>query len=211
MSGLLPGATISPFVAEWLPRVVAELNGRPGPRRALDLAMGEGRHAIPLVEAGFVTYGVDIAVDRLRRARRMLLEHRLHVIQWAADLDTYPLPAEHFDLLFCTRFLLRARWPDLKRSVRPGGFVMYETFTTGQIARGFGPSANSGPSRGSTSSLRPEPAEGRARSRGGPSSPEHLLHPGELARAFGDWTVLHSAEVEDPAALARLVARKPGA
>jgi len=197
MSGILPGATISPFVAEWLPRVVAELNGRPGPRRALDLAMGEGRHAIPLVEAGFVTYGVDVAVDRLQRARRMLLEHRLHVIQWAADLDTYPLPAEHFDLLFCTRFLLRARWPDLKRSVRPGGFVMYETFTTGQIARGFGPSANSGPSR--------------ARSRGGPSSPEHLLHPGELARAFGDWTVLHSAEVEDPAALARLVARKPGA
>ena len=182
VSGVLPGNAISPFVNEWLLRVAAEMDGRPGPRRALDLAMGEGRHAIPLVEAGFVTYGVDVAVDRLLNARRMLHRRRIGVLQWAADLDTYPLPAGHFDLLFCTRFLLRARWDDLKRSVRPGGFVMYETFTTGQIARGFGP-----------------------------SSLEHLLEPGELAAAFADWTVLHSEEVEEPAALARLVARKPGA
>jgi SAM-dependent methyltransferase len=182
MGGILPGARISPFVMEWLPRVAAGMNGRPGPRRALDLAMGEGRHAIPLAEAGFVTFGVDRALDRLQSARRELRARRLDVLQWAADLDTYPLPAGHFDLLFCTRFLLRARWDDLKRCVRPGGFVMYETFTTGQIARGFGP-----------------------------SSPDHLLRPGELQVAFGDWTVLHAEEVELPAAMARLVARKPGA
>jgi SAM-dependent methyltransferase len=182
MGGILPGARISPFVMEWLPRVVAGMNGRPGPRRALDLAMGEGRHAIPLAEAGFVTFGVDLAVDRLQSARRVLRARRLDVLQWAADLDTYPLPAGHFDLLFCTRFLLRARWDDLKRSVRPGGFVLYETFTTGQISRGSGP-----------------------------SSPDHLLEPGELEAAFSGWTVLHSEEVVEPAAVARLVARKPGA
>jgi tellurite methyltransferase len=181
MSGIRTGARISPFVAEWLPRVVAEMNGHQGARRALDLAMGEGRHAVPLVEAGFVTFGVDLALERLLTARRTLLGRRLQVHQWAADLDTYPLPPGHFDLLFCTRFLLRARWEDLKRSVRPGGFVMYETFTTGRTARGPGP-----------------------------SSPDHLLQPGELARAFGDWTVLHAEEVDEPAAMARLVARKPG-
>jgi SAM-dependent methyltransferase len=144
--------------------------------------MGDGRHAIPLAEAGFVTYGVDLAVARLLNARRACAGRRLDILPWAADLDTYPLPAGRFDLLFCTRFLLRARWDDLKRSVRPGGFVMYETFTTGQIARGFGP-----------------------------SSPDHLLRPGELAAAFGDWLVMHSEEVTRPAAMARLVARKPGA
>jgi SAM-dependent methyltransferase len=169
-------------VAAWLPKVKADMNGRPGPRRALDLAMGEGRHAVPLVQAGFMTFGVDLAVDRLLAARRTLRRQQLHVLQWAADLDTYPLPPGHFDLLFCTRFLLRARWEDLKRSVRPGGFVIYETFTTGQIARGFGP-----------------------------SSADHLLHPGELEAAFEDWTLLHSEEVTEPAAMARLVARKPGA
>jgi len=182
MGGIPPGARVSPFVLEWLPRVVAAMNGRPGPWRALDLAMGEGRHAVPLAEAGFVTYGVDLAISRLQTARRVLLERRLHAHQWAADLDTYPLPRGHFDLLFCTRFLLRARWDDLRGSVRPGGFVMYETFTTGQIARGAGP-----------------------------SSPDHLLQPGELRAAFGDWTMFHSEEVAEPAAMARLVARKPGA
>ena len=182
VSGVLPGTRVSPFVEEWLPKVAAEMNGRPRPPRALDLAMGEGRHAVPLAEAGFVTFGVDLAVERLLSARRLMLGRRLTVLQWAADLDTYPLPAGHFDLLVCTRFLLRARWNDLKRSVRPGGFVLYESFTTGQIARGFGP-----------------------------SSPDHLLHPGELEAAFSDWTVVHSEEVHAPAALARLVARKPGA
>jgi len=182
VGGILTGSTVSPFVAEWLPRVVAELNGHPGPRRALDLAMGEGRHAVPLAEAGFVTYGVDRSFERLRAARLLFRGRRLDVLQWAADLDTYPLPAGRFDLLFCTRFLLRARWDDLKRTVRPGGFVMYETFTTGQVARGYGP-----------------------------SSPDHLLHPGELEKAFADWTVLHYQEAEQPAAMACLVARKPGA
>ena len=180
MGRIVPGARISPFVAEWLPIVVAGLNGRPGPRRALDLAMGEGRHAIPLAAAGFRTYGVDVAVDRLLSARRTLLDRGFDVLQWAADLDSYPLPVCRFDLLVCTRFLLRARWDDLKRSVRPAGFVMYETFTTGQLAR-----------------------------REGPSSPDHLLQPGELEAAFSDWAVLHSEEVKEPAALARLVARKP--
>jgi SAM-dependent methyltransferase len=182
VSGVLPNSKISPFVEEWLPRVAAQLNGHAGPRRALDLAMGNGRHAIPLAEAGFVAYGVDRSLDRLLAARRFLNDRQLSVLQWAADLDTYPLPPERFDLLFCTRFLLRARWDDLKRAVKPGGFVLYETFTVGQIARGFGP-----------------------------ASPEHLLHPGELERAFADWRVLFSEEQEWPSSMARLVAQKPGA
>jgi SAM-dependent methyltransferase len=182
MGGILPGSMISPFVEEWLPRVAAAMNGHARPWRALDLAMGEGRHAVPLAEAGFVTYGVDVSLTRLQAARRLLLERGLDALQWAADLDSYPLPAGRFDLLFCTRYLLRARWDDLKRSVRPGGFVLYETFTTGQIARGFGP-----------------------------SSPDHLLEPGELEAAFADWTVRYYEEVEQPAAMARLVAHKPGA
>jgi len=182
MSGALSGSKVSPFVEEWLPRVVAELNGHAGPRRALDLAMGNGRHAIPLAEAGFITYGVDRAFDRLLAARRSARDRDVTVLQWAADLDTYPLPPDRFDLLFCTRFLLRARWDDLKRAVKPGGFVLYETFTVGQMARGFGP-----------------------------TFPEHLLHPGELERAFADWRVLFSEEQEWPSSMARLVAQKPGA
>jgi SAM-dependent methyltransferase len=173
---------VSPFVDEWLPRIVARLDGRGRPQRALDLAAGRGRHLVALASAGFLAYAVDRDIERLLAARTALGERRLNALQWAADLDTYPLPAARFDLLLCTRFLLRRRWDDLKRSVTPGGFVLYETFTAGQVARGFGP-----------------------------SSPDHLLEPGELAAAFADWDILHAQEVAEPAALATLVARKPGA
>jgi SAM-dependent methyltransferase len=182
VSGVLPGPAISPFVAEWLPRVAAAIGVHGRPRRALDLAMGEGRHAVPLALAGFSTFGVDLSVERLATACRAARDQRLTFQAWAADLDTYPLPVERFDLLFCTRFLLRARWDDLKRCVSPGGFVIYETFTAGQVKLGRGP-----------------------------SSPDHLLNPGELAAAFSGWEILFAEEVAAPAALARLVARKPDA
>lgn len=180
VSSALPGSVISPFVEEWLPRVVAAMGIDSESRCALDLAMGEGRHAVSLAQAGFQTFGVDRSVDRLLTARRMARERRVSLMQWAADLDSYPLPAGRFDLLCCTRFLLRARWGDLKHCVRPGGFVMYETFTIEQIALGWGP-----------------------------SSPEHLLLPGELAAAFSDWDILFSEEIGSPEAMARIVARKP--
>ena len=180
MSGVLPGPAISPFVAEWLPRVAAAIGVNSRPRLALDLAMGEGRHAVPLAAAGFQTFGVDLSVERLATACRAAHHRGLTFHAWAADLDSYPLPAERFDLLFCTRFLLRARWDDLKRCVRPGGFVMYETFTVRQTKLGRGP-----------------------------SSPDHLLEPGELAAAFSGWDILLAEEVDAPAATARLIARKP--
>jgi len=182
MSGVLPGSAISPFVAKWLPRVAEAVGVNGRPRRALDLAMGEGRHAVPLALAGFLTFGVDRSVERLATACLAARDQRLTFHAWAADLDTYPLPVERFDLLFCTRFLLRARWDDLKRCVRPGGFVMYETFTIRQVKHGRGP-----------------------------SSPDHLLDPGELAAAFSGWEILFAEEVDAPTAMARLVARKPDA
>jgi SAM-dependent methyltransferase len=182
VSGVLPGSAVSPFVAEWVP-VVAHRLGLPGRRRtALDLAMGEGRHAFVLAEAGFITFGVDLSFERLRAARQTARNRGLTLIQWAADLDSYPLPRARFDLLFCTRFLLRARWAELRDVVVPGGFVLYETFTTGQIAKGIGP-----------------------------TSPDHLLEPGELGRAFAGWGVLVHEAVDDPAAIERIVARKPEA
>jgi SAM-dependent methyltransferase len=162
--------------------VAAAIGVNSRPRLALDLAMGEGRHAVPLAVAGFQTYGVDLSVERLAAACRAARARSLTFHAWAADLDSYPLPAERFDLLLCTRFLLRSRWDDLKRCVRPGGFVMYETFTIRQTKFGHGP-----------------------------SSPDHLLEPGELAAAFGGWDILLAEEVDAPAATARLIARKPGA
>lgn len=181
MRGTLAASTVSPFIGEWLPVVARHLDVPRRERRALDLAMGEGRHAFALADAGFQTFGVDLSVRRMQTARDEARARGLAVTQWAADLDTYPLPSHWLDLLLCTRFLLRRRWADLQAMVRPGGFVLYETFTTGQIAKGLGP-----------------------------KSPDHLLEPGELRAAFAGWDVVFHEEVDDPSAMARLVARKAG-
>jgi tellurite methyltransferase len=180
VSGDLP-SLVSPFVAAWLPRVAAEL-GVPAVRRvAIDLATGEGRHARALSRAGFVTWGVDIAVDRLQIAKEEAAERGLSLHLWASDLERDPLPQRSCDLLLCTRFLLRHRWDEVKGMVRPGGFAIYETFTTA----------------GGTE-LR------------GPRSPAHLLQPGELSRVFAGWRILCAEEDDDPmVATASVVAQKP--
>lgn len=171
---------VSPFVSEWLPVVARHLDVARSPRRALDLAMGEGRHTCALAHAGFVTFGVDRSVERIRTAAARATERGLQVTSWAADLDDYPLPRHYFDVLLCTRFLLRRRWHEVRDLVKPGGFVLYETFTTEQ----------------------------RACSKG-PTSPDHLLEPGELRGAFSSWEVVFHEEIASPSALARIVARRP--
>lgn len=180
MSGLPPAAVPSGLVERWVGVAARELGVPVERRTALDLAMGEGRHALLLAATGFVTFGVDLFPDRVRVACRRARQAGLTLHGWAADLDSWPLPRAHADLLIVSRFLLRARWEDLRDLVRPGGFVIYETFTMEQLTRGFGP-----------------------------RSLDHLLHPGELVHAFGDWDILHAEEVLEPAAMARLVARKP--
>ena len=50
----------SPFIVEWIERLAPRGKGA---RRALDVAMGRGRHAVVLAQWGFRTFGVDIKID----------------------------------------------------------------------------------------------------------------------------------------------------
>jgi tellurite methyltransferase len=101
---------------------------------------------------------------------------------WCADLNIYPLPRARFDLVVVARYLQRDLFDNLGRAVTPGGALLYETFTTGQRALGTGP-----------------------------TSPDHLLEPGELEARVRDldaFKVVFAEEVATPEALARVVARK---
>ena len=165
----------SPFIVEWIERIAREGGGNP---RALDVAMGRGRHAVPLARAGFTTSGVDVRLDAVREAMAAGLRDGVHVRGWCADLTQHPLPRGRFDLVLVSRYLQRDLFPDLRTAVVPGGVVIYETFTTAQRAIG-----------------RP------------PTSADHLLEPGELRRRFDGFDVLFYEEVLAPDAVARLVAR----
>ena len=164
----------SPFVIQWVP-IVAR-TALPG-ARALDLAMGEGRHVGTLVRAGYKVFGVDRSFDAVRRAQSAAAGT---LRAWCADLASYPLPSRRFDLVLVTRYLDRSWFARLRETVAPGGVVMYETFTIRQRARGWGP-----------------------------TSPNHLLEPGELRGYFEGFEILHWAEHDEPEAVASIAARRP--
>jgi hypothetical protein len=169
----------SPFVLEW----IAQLDAGGMPRgRALDVAMGLGRHAIPLARAGFRTFGVDVSFDAVRDAAIAAKSSGLVVHAWCADLTRHPLPRERFDVVVVTRYLQRDLFPAIRASLVSGGVVLYETFTTAQRTLGVGP-----------------------------KSPDHLLEPGELREHFSGFEILFYEEVSAPEALARIVARRPSA
>ena len=168
--------SLSPFVAEWIARL-APRRAEFAPR-ALDVAMGRGRHAVPLALAGFDTFGVDVRFDAVRDATLAAEAAAVRVHGWCADLTQHPLPSARFDLIVVTRYLQRDLFPALRAAVRPGGVVLYETFTTAQRALGWGP-----------------------------ASPDHLLEPGELLRSFEGFEVLFYEEVSAPEAVARLAAK----
>jgi SAM-dependent methyltransferase len=165
----------SAFVADWIPRLAPAAAAR-----ALDLAMGQGRHALIMARCGFQTFGVDVKWDAVRDAVTAASLERLQIHGWCADLTNYPLPAEAFDLVVVTRYLQRDLFPSLLGTVRPGGHVIYETFTVLQRTLGCGP-----------------------------TSAEHLLAAGELRTYFEAWNALYSEEVSAPEAVARIVAKKP--
>jgi SAM-dependent methyltransferase len=167
----------SPFIVEWIERVARE---RGANRRALDVAMGRGRHTVPLARAGFKTFGVDIRRDAVAEAMKAAAAVAARVHAWCADLTAHPLPAARFDLVVVSRYLQRDLFPALRGAVTPAGVVLYETFTTEQRALGTGP-----------------------------RSPDHLLEPGELRRLFDGFEVLFDEEVSAPEAVARIVARRP--
>ena len=166
----------SPFIVEWIDRLAS--SGR-GARRALDVAMGRGRHAVVLARSGFRTFGVDIKVDAARDAVASAKAAGVAIHAWCADLTQHPLPPARFDLVVVARYLQRDLFPALRTAVVPGGVVLYETFTTAQRALGTGP-----------------------------TSPDHLLEPGELIGRFDAFDVLFYEEVVEPEAVARIAARR---
>jgi SAM-dependent methyltransferase len=165
----------SVFVETWLSRLPAAAGAR-----ALDLAAGRGRHTALAAQAGYRTFMVDRAYDVVRAATRALTSAGLSVLPWCADLEHSPLPASRFDLVIVTRYLQRDLCDAIAASLRPGGVLLYETFTERQRTHGRGP-----------------------------TSPAHLLAPGELPVRFAALETLFYEEVEAPDALARLAARAP--
>jgi 2-polyprenyl-3-methyl-5-hydroxy-6-metoxy-1,4-benzoquinol methylase len=134
--------------------------------RVLDLACGEGRHALAAAARGARVTAIDKDEARLAAGRERAEAQGLSIEWTAADLEEPWPQLGGFDAVLMFNYLDRARMPQMIELVEPGGFLMMETFLRIQRELGWGP-----------------------------TSDDHLLHPGELARLVAPLEVLHGREV----------------
>jgi SAM-dependent methyltransferase len=125
------------------------------PATALDLACGSGRTLCWLAEAGWRVTGVDrdtAATAPLRELAEIV----------DADIETgpWPLAGREFDLVVVCNYLWRPRFEEVRAAVKPGGWLIWETFADGQQTIGR------------------------------PSRPDFLLQRGELLRVCEGWRIV---------------------
>ncbi|MFZ5877297.1 MAG: class I SAM-dependent methyltransferase [Nitrospirota bacterium] len=148
---------------------------------ALDVAMGYGRHALYLAAAGWSVHGIERDPDAVASVRRESERRGLSVRIEQADLDTYCIAPNAYDLVVVFYFLDRALIPQIREAIKPGGAIVYETFGI-ENQRRFG---------------RPRRAE-------------FCFQPGELAGSFPEFRVLAEREgLVGGQYVAQLVAIKP--
>ena len=164
---------------------------------ALDVACGMGRHSLLLGARGQHVTAVDwsreglevldararaegIPIRRISSVEQIVKRHHGGIDLVQADLEQLRLPENTFELILCVQYLQRSLFSGLERALRPGGFLLVETFTQAQLAFN-----------------------------GGPRNPEYLLNSGELRNAFPELRVIFHRELRAGQGIASLLARKP--
>ena len=100
--------------------------------QALDIATGKGQNAIFLAEQGFEVLGIDISPVALEEARRSAEEKSLKVNWQQADLEVIELPPLRYNVVLNFNYLQRSLVPQIKKSLKPGGWVIFETYLIDQ-------------------------------------------------------------------------------
>lgn len=134
------------------------------PGHALDMATGRGRNAIFLAERGFTVEAIDISEVALAEAERRATEKNVRIIFRQADLDHIELPEAVYDLVVNINFLQRSLVPKMKKALKVGGRVVFETYLIDQQTIGH------------------------------PKNPAYLLGHGELLGLFCDFRVFYYRE-----------------
>ena len=135
----------------------------------LDLACGSGRHSLAAARGGARVVAIDRDLQKLAAGRTRAAEGGLSIDWRELDLEGPWPELGTFDAVLVFNYLDRASMPRILRLVAPGGLLMMETFLEAQREAGWGP-----------------------------TSDQHLLRPGELARLVSPLRVVHGREVLEP-------------
>jgi len=104
--------------------------------KALDIATGEGRNAIFLAQQGFHVDAVDISGEGLKKAEKLAREFEVKIHTVLADLNTYPIKGGRYNLIVDFYFLDRSLIPKIKKGLKRGGMVIFETYLLEQRTLG---------------------------------------------------------------------------
>ena len=150
--------------SSFLEQVFRTYSSRMPVGKAFDIATGKGRNALFLAEKGFSVDAVDISEVALEKARKQAKETGLSIDFRKADLDHCDLPEAQYDLILNFNFLQRSLVPKIKKALKPGGHVIFESFLIDQRVSGH------------------------------PKNPAYFLGHNELLDLFRDFRVLYYRE-----------------
>ena len=155
------------------PEYEAFVKGLPAKARVLDLACGQGRHAIPAARAGASVHAVDYSDVAVRQLGSLAAAEGLPIEVECADIRALQVAPASYDAAILVSTLSHFDESDLAplvdlvfHALKPAGAVFVEGFTTADPA-----------SRG----------EGDASETAG--ALKHFFPPGALAELFGRFAV----------------------
>ena len=134
--------------------------------KALDIASGEGRNAVYLAQHGFEVDALDISEKGLKKAQKLAREQGVKINTFLVDLGQYEIEKERYDLIANFYFLKRRLIPRIKKGLKKGGRVIFETYLL----------------------------EHRTLGTGGPKQAKYFLKPNELLRLFKNFRILFYRE-----------------
>jgi len=102
--------------------------------KVLDVAAGEGRHALYMASQGYDVIGLDRDRNALSTLTRAAKDHRLsNLSTWNVDLEKHPetcpsLGNQAYDGILVFFYLFRPLFPSILQALKPGGVLTYVTF-----------------------------------------------------------------------------------
>jgi tellurite methyltransferase len=143
--------------------------------------MGGGRNALFLSSKGFQVDGIDISQDAIESALKLAQEKQAKISTQLVDLENdFFIKEENYDVIICFNFLQRSLLPSMKKGLRDGGVIVYETYIVDQAQFGK------------------------------PTNPDYLLKHNELLELFKDFRCLryHEGIMAKGKAVAGIITQK---
>ena len=107
--------------------------------RVLDIAAGEGRNSIFFAKNGFQVDAIDISEIGLEKAKRLAQEEGVDIKFIKTDLENYRIEENAYDVIADFNYLQRDLIPQIKRGLKNGAAVIFETYIIDQRELSTGP------------------------------------------------------------------------